>query len=107
MTTEEEVFATLKYRKAVDEFGTRRYYNAAGQLHCDDGPAVENTIFKKWYRNGLLHREDGPAIERMDGNNYWYQNGSLHRVNGPAIEFSNGDREWWTHGMLHRIGGPQ
>ena len=25
--------------------------------------------------NGQLHREDGPAIEYLDGNKYWFLNG--------------------------------
>jgi uncharacterized protein YgiM (DUF1202 family) len=29
---------------------------------------------KYWYLNGNLHREDGPAVERADGDKYWYLN---------------------------------
>jgi hypothetical protein len=39
-----------------------------------------------WYYGGQLHREDGPAIERM-GSYSWYINGKLHRLDGPAIEY--------------------
>ncbi len=39
----------------------------------------------KEYRNerGELHREDGPAIEYTSGTKMWYQNGKLHREDGP------------------------
>ena len=42
MPTEGTVFATLKYRVEVGLFGTRKYYNSAGQLHCADWLAVEH-----------------------------------------------------------------
>jgi hypothetical protein len=42
----------------------------------------------KEYRNadGELHREDGPAIERGDVSRVWYINEEQHREDGPAIE---------------------
>ena len=62
--SEQAVFDALKYRIEVDQFGTRRYYNSAGQLHRTDGPAVEYSNGDRvWYQNGFLHRIDGPAIE--------------------------------------------
>jgi hypothetical protein len=30
---------------------------------------------KFWLLNGNLHREDGPAVEESDGEKYWYLNG--------------------------------
>ena len=30
---------------------------------------------KEWYLNGQLHREDGPAVEYANGDKYWYLNG--------------------------------
>lgn len=42
MTTDAELYDTLKYRIA-DEFGTRSYYNHAGKLHREEGPAVTYT----------------------------------------------------------------
>ena len=42
MTTEADVYDALKYRVDVSPItGTRRYYNHAGQLHREDGPAIE------------------------------------------------------------------
>lgn len=77
MTSEAELFDSLKHRIEVDpQTGARRYYNAAGQLH----------------------REDGPAVEFSNGNREWWQNGQLHREGGPAIERLNGYKEWWLHG---------
>ena len=39
MTSEEGVYNALKYRVVVEPNGTRKYFNAAGQLHHDEGPA--------------------------------------------------------------------
>jgi hypothetical protein len=52
------------------------------------------------YRNnvGELHREDGPAVEYASGGRLWYINGKLHREDGPAIEYLNGSGEWFING---------
>ena len=92
---EQAVFDALKYRIEVDEYGTRRYYNAAKQLHRDGGPAVEyNGGHKEWYQNGQRHRENGPAIVHAHGTKIWYQNNQCHRTDGPAIVWNDGDK-WW------------
>ena len=76
MTSEEEVYDALKYHIDVDEYGTRRYYNVAGRLHRDDGPAVEYaTGTKEWWINGELHRDVGPAVIWNDGSKEWWING--------------------------------
>ena len=74
--SEQGVFNALKYRIEVDVFGTRKYYNSAGQLHRDEGPAVECT----------------------NGYKFWVQNGMLHRTNGPAVVYTNNELQWWIHG---------
>jgi hypothetical protein len=61
---------------------------------------------KRWYLNGNLHREDGPAVEYKIGTNLWYINGYLHRDDGPAEEYYFGDKHWWANGFRHRIDGP-
>ena len=108
MTTEAELFDALKYRVVVNPgTGTRRYYNHAGRLHCEDGPAVEYANgTKEWWQNGLRHREDGPAAVWADHAKEWWQNGLRHREDGPAIEYPSGIREWWQNGKLHRTVGP-
>ena len=81
MTTDAEVFEQLKYHVDVSPItGTRRYYNALGQLHRVDGPAVV------WY--------DGGTKE-------WWQNGQRHRIDGPAIVHANGAQEWWINGKSY------
>ena len=51
------------------------YYNDKGELHREDGPAVEWYIGEKWwYINGKRHREDGPAVELSDGDKWWCLN---------------------------------
>ena len=54
-----------------------------------------------WYKDGQLHREDGPAVEYEDGEVQWYKDGQLHRDDGPAIEYAYGYKEWWLNGVLH------
>jgi hypothetical protein len=65
----------LKYDIKTDEYGTKHYYQH-GELHRDDGPAVEHANGNKYYyQHGELHRDDGPAIEYADGKKYYYQHG--------------------------------
>lgn len=59
-----------------------------------------------WHLDGQLHREDGPAVERADGHHEWWVNGQLHRTDGPAVEYATGYREWYLAGQLHRTDGP-
>ncbi len=82
----------------VDEYGTKRWY-LNGNLHREDGPAVEYANGKKyWYLNDNLHREDGPAVEESDGTKWWYLNDNLHRTDGPAVEYANGKKYWYLNG---------
>ena len=55
---------------------------------------------KEWYLNGNLHREDGPAVEYISGTKYWYINGLLHREDGPACEYFHGIKEWYYQGKF-------
>lgn len=92
--------------KVTDSFGTIRWYKD-GELHRDDGPAVDRYDgVKIWYINGKPHREDGPAVEYSDGRKDWFLNGVRHREGGPAIEFATGSKEWYHCGELHREDGP-
>lgn len=102
MTSAAELFNTLKYRIVVNPAtGTRRYYNHAGQLHRDEGPAIEYSDGTKcWYRNGLLHREDGPAVIYANGTRKWLLNGVPHRTDGPAVE-SGSYCEWRIWGTRY------
>ena len=106
MTTDttciEDVFEALKYRVVVTANGTRRYYNGAGQVHRDEGPAVEWWDgAQEWYQNGRLHRTNGPAAVYPDGDKHWFQNGLRHRTYGPAIEWHAGVCEWWLQGVRY------
>ena len=96
MPDENDVFDALKYRSEVDRLGTRRYRNAAGQLHRDEGPAiVYNDGTENLYQNGNLHREDGPAVTYKHGPKIWYKHGKRHRTDGPAAEYHNGGTIWF------------
>ena len=76
-----------------------KVWRSNGQLHREDGPAVERADgTKEWYWEDRRHREDGPAIERANGTKEWYLRGQLHREDGPAIEYANGTKEWWVKG---------
>ena len=75
------------------------WYNLEGNLHREDGPAIElKNGDKSYYINGKRHREDGPAIEWADGDKYYYINGKFHREDGPAVEWANGDKAYYING---------
>lgn len=60
-----------------------------------------------YYKNGQLHREDGPALEYDNGYQKWYLNGLRHRANNlPAVIYKNNDQEYWLNGKQHRDNGP-
>ena len=80
----------------IDRFGTKCWYNSAGDFHRKDGPAVEYTNGRKeWWCEGHIHRDDGPALELFD-DKLWYKNGLRHREDGPAVEYF-GHNEWWIN----------
>ena len=88
----------IEYTVNVYDGGTKHWYKN-GELHREDGPAVEYVSgTKHWYKNGKLHREDGPAIEYTDGEKKWCVNGKLHREDGPACEYADGDKAWYLNG---------
>ena len=59
----------------IDKDGNRKWYNSKGQLHREDGPAIEwSNGIKEWWIDGKRHREDGPAIECSNGYKEWYIN---------------------------------
>jgi len=87
----------ITYKVTVDDGDKFWYLN--GNLHREDGPAVERADGTKfWYLNGSLHREDGPAVEYADGSKEWYLNDRLHREDGPAVEYADGGKEWFLNG---------
>ena len=86
-----------EYQVRVYKDKTEWYLN--GELHREDGPAVEwANGSKQWYLNGNRHRENGPAVEWFNGFKSWWLNGNRHRVDGPAVEWTDGIREWWLNG---------
>lgn len=53
-----------------------------------------------YINDGQLHRDDGPALETSDGISYYFYDGQLHRENGPAICSPDPDQcHWYTHGI--------
>jgi len=95
-----------KSKMTVDEFGNKFYKLPNGDLHRENGPAIEWTNGDKfYYLNGKLYREDDPAIESPNGDKEWFLNGKRHREDGPAVE-SDGDKYWFLNGKRHRKDGP-
>lgn len=77
-----------------------------GDHHRNDGPAVINSVMSVYYRNDKIHRDDGPALVTQDGSRVeYYQHGELHRVDGPAAVWP-GVVEYRQRGELHRVDGP-
>ena len=88
----------ITYTVKVDKDKTEWYLN--GQLHREDGPAIEYSNGSKyWYLNGQRHRTDGPAVEYKDDYKAWYLNDKLHRTDGPAVEYGNGSKSWYLNGQ--------
>ena len=100
---DQDLFGALKYHVVVSAItGVRKYYNNAGVLHREEGPAIitgQGSAF--WYQNGRLHRTDGPAIEWSDGRKEWWVNDQLHRIDGPALTRYDGTPEWWIYGVKY------
>ena len=95
---------TLTKKKFRDRTEWR---NPQGNLHREDGPAIEyKDGSKAWALNGLWHRADGPAVEMADGSKQWWVDGKRHREDGPAVERADGSKEWWVDGQRHRLDGP-
>ncbi len=88
----------IEYKVKVYEDGSKEWF-LNGQLHREDGPAIERADGDKfWWLNGQRHREDGPAVENADGSKKWYLNDKLHREDGAAIELASGTKSWWLNG---------
>jgi len=86
--------------KTINRAGDKCWKNKEGELHREDGPAIEyHDGTKIWYRCDKFHREDGPAVEYPSGRKEWWIDGKLHRLNGPAIIQPNGDKSWYINGI--------
>tara|TARA_R110002012_G_scaffold84431_2_gene211260 strand:- start:1742 stop:2377 length:636 start_codon:yes stop_codon:yes gene_type:complete len=82
----------------VETDGTK-FWHLNGELHREDGPAVEYAGgYKAWFLKGKRHREDGPAIEWADGYKAWHLKGKRHREDGPAVERADGSKSWYLNG---------
>ena len=98
--TDESVAELLTLTREVDDWGTIRYRNSAGQLHRIHGPAMTLPDGSEiWFQTSRLHREGGPADTWPDGTEYWYLDGMRHRVGGPAVIYQDGDCQWWLNGQ--------
>jgi hypothetical protein len=76
--------------------GSKRWNLLNGDLHREDGPAIETDGGSKfWLLYGKRHRTDGPAVDRADGTKWWYLEGKIHRADGPALVRPDGDKQWW------------
>lgn len=102
----EESFSSKTEKGYKVEEGVIKWFNEAGQLHRESGPAVEySNGQKEWWLNNQRHREDGPAVEFKCGTKHWYKNGLRHREDGPAVELPDGKRFWYKNGKRYREDG--
>ena len=116
-----------KQNPVVDEFGVQRWFNEAGELHREDGPAViYGEHCSQFCLIGDIDRSEGVAyvhISEIDENarkeceeegtdlffgrgEAWFRNGKLHREDGPAFYVPGVVEEWHQNGELHREDGP-
>lgn len=79
-----------------------RVWRLHGEVHREDGPAVEFTDGSKvWFLHGRQHRDAAPAIEYADGTVVWFQCGKRHREDGAAVEYANGTVQWWLNDVQY------
>lgn len=84
-----------------------KYYNRSEELDgYNKQYMIDTNESKEWWLNGELHQEDGPAVEYTNGSKLWYLHGKLHREDGPAVERANGTKEWWLNDERHNTSGP-
>lgn len=84
---------TKKYfRKITDTWQVSQDFNGYEILMFPD--RIE------YHYYGELHRENGPAVEYANGSKQWWINGKRHREDGPAIEDANGNKVWFLNGIL-------
>lgn len=89
----------MKSIKGIDKYGCIKWINDSGELHRENGPAVEDVNGDmEWWVNGKLHRDNGPAIIWSTGTKMWIKNGEKHRLDGPAVEYFDGDKMWHING---------
>ena len=90
-----------------DENGTIRYFNADGELHNPNGPAVVWADGRKaYFINGELHNPDGPAVVRANGHKEYWVKGNRHNPNGPAVVWADGYKAYCINGERHNPDGP-
>ncbi len=64
------------------------------ELPTEPGPTYYDTA-------GELHREHGPAVINSNGTVYYYNHGNLHRTDGPAIIFHDGLQLYYINGKRY------
>ena len=71
--------------------------NDLGEIHREDGPAIEGKDFQEWRVRNKKHRIGGPAVIHGNHQEFWEMN-RKHRLDGPAvIDDTHGD-QWWIEG---------
>lgn len=78
-----------------------KYWYKCGQLHRENGPAVEwPGKYEEWWLYGKKHRIGQPAVSNGYGYEAWWENGERHREHKPAVIMESGDVEYWYKGRL-------
>jgi hypothetical protein len=59
-----------------------------------DNPEINKHGDKKWYQHGQLHRDDGPAIEFVHGLKFWWLHGTFMTFDEwlDAVDMSTEDK---------------
>ena len=84
----EEILKGISLTPVTFNDNTQMYFDKKLNLHNEGGPAViyPDNERQEWWVNGQLHREDGPAIDIKNGKKGYFNNGKLDRKDGPAVE---------------------
>ena len=107
----------VKIEITENEVTGQKVYMKNGELHHDDGPAIELPDgTKKWYLEGkeytkeeydqLSIKKDVFKITYKKDGVYYSKNGLLHRADGPAMVLNYGYKAWYIDGKRHREDGP-
>jgi hypothetical protein len=74
---EDEEEGEIKINAVSDKI----WRDTKGNFHRLNGPAfVHKNGDCSWYRHGQLHRDDGPAVEwPSDGTEEWYKDGKPYK----------------------------
>jgi len=72
----------VKQRLGFEQMKFRNLFNLFNPL-TGNGVVRDEDGTEKWYCAGELHRDNGPALECTNGTKQWWRHGKRHRDDGP------------------------